>query len=225
MRIVEPSHEFITPLNRDAILKRLEECGRTCYRSEGKATEDSAPKFVSMIVKLAHDSVLEHCSLTVRFVTDNGILRELTRHRIGVSFTVESTRYCSCNKDQFGNELSVVKPSGIKEARDGAWLNYGTWLAACEQAEGAYFKLLESGVKPEIARSVLPLCTATTLVMSANLRAWRHVLQLRCAPSAHPDMRALTMPLLKDFNDALPEVFEDIADAVFAKDARNAAVS
>jgi len=142
MRIVTPSHEFVTPLNRDAILKRIEECGRTWH-----------------IVNLHHESVLEHCALTVRFVTDNGILRELTRHRIGVSFSVESTRFCSYANDQFGHEISVVRPDGIEPTMPN-FTAYEVWEAACASAEASYFGLLERGVKPEIARSVLPLCTA-----------------------------------------------------------------
>lgn len=219
MRIVEPLHEFVTPLNRDAILSRIEECGRTCYRSEHNSGKESASRFVRMLVKRGHLSVIEHCALTVRFVTDNGILRELTRHRIGVSFSVESTRYCSYDKDQFGREISVVRPSGLNKDNEAFWKN------ACEGAEQEYFNLLKSGAKPEIARSVLPLCTATTIVMTANLRAWRHVLSLRCASAAHPDMRQLMRPLLQEFNEALPEIFEDVAEAVFAKDIKDAPVS
>lgn len=225
MRIVNPSHTFITPLNRDATLKRIEECGRVCYRSEHKITEDSAPKFVRMVVEMGHHSVIEHCALTVKFVTDNGILRELTRHRIGVSFSVESTRYCSYDKEQFGKEVSFVKPSALKEGE----LVYNYWYGACLNAEGAYFAMLDNGARPEIARSALPLCTATTIVMTANLREWRHVLRLRCAPAAHPDMRALMKPLLADFNGALPEIFGDVYGECFqdcvGRRAKDAAVS
>jgi len=207
MKIVEPSYEFITPLNRDAILKRIEECGRTCYRSEGKIGEGTAEKFAAMIVNRHHESVLEHISLSVRFVTDNGILRELTRHRIA-SFSVESTRYCNYSGDKFSNEISVVRPSSLTPPDPASLF----WYDACGLAEKHYFKLLENGCKPEIARSVLPLCTATTIVMTANLREWRHVLRLRCAPAAHPDMRLLMRPLLQEFKKELPEIFSDVGE-------------
>jgi len=165
-----------------------------------------------MVVTRHHESVLEHISLSVRFVTDNGILRELTRHRIA-SFSVESTRYCNYSGDKFGNEISVVCPSAIEPYS----VERSAWHDACEYAEKYYFKLLKLGAKPEIARSVLPLCTATTIVMTANLREWRHVLSLRCAPAAHPDMRALMKPLLAEFYRKLPEVFSDLPEECFDK--------
>jgi thymidylate synthase (FAD) len=206
MRIVNPSYEFITPLNRDAILKRIEEAGRVCYLSEDKIEKGSAERFVKMIMNKNHTSVIEHISLTVKFVTDRGIGNELVRHRIA-SYSQVSTRYVNYSDDKFGNEISVVMPSML----DSGALQI-MWEDACLNAERSYLKLIENCVKPEIARSVLPLCTATTIVMTADLREWRHVLQLRCAPAAHPDMRALMKPLLQEFKKELPEIFSDVGE-------------
>jgi len=173
-----------------------------------------------MIVDRGHLSVLEHISLSVRFVTDRGISHELVRHRLA-SYSQESTRFCSYAKDQFGHEITVVKPSGI-EPDMAVFTAYEIWEAACAHAERSYFGLLERGIKPEIARSVLPQCLATTIVMTANLREWLLVLSQRCAPAAHPDMRLLMKPVLRVFCDALPEVFGDLAP--LCKDRQNAAV-
>lgn len=109
MKIIKPGFEFITPINGSVILKRLEECGRVCYKSEGKITDDSAPKFVAGIIKRGHEAVLEHCSFTVKFICDRGVSHEIVRHRMA-SYCQESTRYCNYSKDQFGSEITVIEP-------------------------------------------------------------------------------------------------------------------
>lgn len=109
MKIIKPGFEFITPINGGVILKRLEECGRVCYKSEGKITDDSAPKFVAGIIKRGHEAVLEHCSFTVKFICDRGVSHEIVRHRVA-SYCQESTRYCNYSKDQFGGEITVIEP-------------------------------------------------------------------------------------------------------------------
>lgn len=109
MKIIKPGFEFITPINGGVILKRLEDCGRVCYKSEGKITDDSAPKFVAGIIKRGHEAVLEHCSFTVKFICDRGVSHEIVRHRMA-SYCQESTRYCNYSKDQFGSEIATETP-------------------------------------------------------------------------------------------------------------------
>ena len=113
MKIIKPSIEIITPIDRDYILKHLERCGRTCYKSEDKITEDSASKFVSMIKKRKHDSVLEHIAITVKVICDRGVTHEIVRHRIGCSYSQESTRYCNYGKDKFGGEITFIRPPNL----------------------------------------------------------------------------------------------------------------
>ena len=79
------------------ILQKLERCGRVCYKSEDKITEGSAEKFIGMILKSGHESVLEHEKLTVKFICDRGVTHEIVRHRIA-SYSQESTRYCNYSK-------------------------------------------------------------------------------------------------------------------------------
>ncbi len=204
MRIIKPSVEFITPVDGVAILKRLEECGRVCYKSEDKITENSAPKFVAGILSRGHEAVLEHCSFTVKFICDRGVSHEIVRHRLA-SYCQESTRYCNYSKDGFGNEITVIQPCFLNPNTDG----WKLWKEACEAAETAYFNLLDYGCSPQEARSVLPNSLKTEVVMTANVREWRHFLKLRCAPAAHPQMQEVALMLLDGVHE-IPILFDDI---------------
>lgn len=209
MKIIEPYIEFITPLSEEAVLKRLEECGRVCYKSEDKVTSDSAKEFVARIIKRGHEAVLEHCSLTIKIVCDRGVSHEIVRHRIA-SYCQESTRYCNYSKDSFGNEITVIKPCYFEpDSRE-----YLVWMSACECAERDYFELLrEFGRSPQEARSVLPNSLKTEVVMTANIREWRHFLRLRCSSAAHPQMREIAMMILDKLAVEMPVLFSDITEA------------
>ena len=205
MKIIEPSVEILTDLDGIQILKHIEKVGRVCYKSEDKITEDSSKNFVSMIIKSGHEAVIEHFNITVKFVTDRGISHEIVRHRIA-SYAQESTRYCNYSKDKFGNELTFIKPTDLNESNDA----YLVWRVACENSETDYLKIIENGIKAQTARSVLPTCVKTEIVMTTNLREWRHFLKLRTSKAAHPDMRYLASILLKQFQESIPIVFDDI---------------
>ncbi len=150
------------------------------------------------------NSVLEHGSITVRFVCDRGVSHELVRHRLA-SYSQESTRYCNYTKGKFNHEICVVEPSTSL----GSAL-YNIWLAEMHRAEGAYFAMLEAGATPQVARAVLPQSLKTEVVMTANAREWRHVLKLRCDKAAHPDMRALMLEVRDEFASRWPVFFGDI---------------
>lgn len=151
MKIIKPGFEFITPIDGSVILKRLEECGRVCYKSEGKITDDSAPKFVAGIIKRGHEAVLEHCSFTVKFICDRGVSHEIVRHRLA-SYCQESTRYCNYGRDQFGSEITVIEPCYLNENT----FAYDEWKEACRRAETAYFNLLNWGLSPQEAPRSAP---------------------------------------------------------------------
>ena len=186
----------------------IEQAARTCYRSEDKITDDgsSDQKIKEMLTTLGHTAMLEHSILSVEFTTDRAIANELTRHRL-CSFAQESTRYCNYSKDKFGSELTFIRPEWIND-----WFQFGTglWSSTCYTAERYYKTLLASGLKPEDARCVLPLSLATKLVMTTNYAEWRHILKLRTAKGAHPQMRALMIPLLKELQEKIPVIFDDI---------------
>ena len=201
MKIIKPSYEIIDTLNGEEILKKIELCGRVCYKSEDKITENSAREFVKQIIKAGHESVLEHFSFSVRFITDRGISHEIVRHRLA-SYSQESTRYCNYGNDKFNGEITVVEPHQIGEQKS-------NWHKACELAEEQYFELLKT-TTPQTARAVLPTSLKTELIMTANLREWRHFLRLRTSQKAHPDLRILAVPLLEELATKIPEVFSDI---------------
>lgn len=205
MRIIKPGIQFITPINGDVILKRLEECGRVCYKSEGKITDDSAPKFVAGIIKRGHEAVLEHCSFTVKFICDRGVSHEIVRHRLA-SYCQESTRYCNYSKGDFNGEITVIEPCYLNKGT----FAYDEWEKACKRAEEAYFNLLNWGLSPQEARAVLPNSLKTEVVMTANVREWRHFLKLRSSKAAHPQMREVATQLLKELQRLVPVCFDDI---------------
>lgn len=205
MKIISPDVEFITPVDGAAILKRLEQCGRVCYKSEAKITDTSAPEFVAGIIKRGHEAVLEHCSFTVKFICDRGVSHEIVRHRVA-SYCQESTRYCNYSKGDFGSEITVIKPCFLAEDSDGM----KEWKSAMRFAEDHYFSLLDFGCSPQEARSVLPSSLKTEVVMTANIREWRHFLKLRCSPAAHPQMREVALILLEKVHALIPVCFDDI---------------
>ena len=205
MKIIKPDVELITPIDGNIILKRIEECGRVCYKSEDKITNDSAAKFVQNIIKRGHEAVLEHCSFTLKFICDRGVSHEIVRHRIA-AYCQESTRYCNYSKDGFGNEITVIEPCFLNKA-DPA---YGHWYNACQKAEEEYFNMLNAGCSPQEARSVLPNSLKTEVVMTADLREWRHFFKLRCSPAAHPQMREVATIALNKVKERTPVIFDDI---------------
>ena len=207
MKIINACYSIETPIDGAEILKRIEKAGRTCYKSEDCITDESAEAFVRKLIERGHESVLEHESITVRFVCDRGISHEIVRHRLA-SYSQESTRYCNYSNDRFGSGLTVIKPCFLEEGTGG----YKLWKQAMFIAEKEYFELLKLGCTPQEARSVLPNSTKTEIVMTANLREWRHFLKLRTATAAHPQMRELTVPLLKELQERIPVVFDDIKE-------------
>lgn len=205
MKIISPQIEFITPIDGTAVLKRIEQCGRVCYKSEGQITEGSAPRFVETLIKRGHEAVLEHCSFTVKFVCDRGVSHEIVRHRMA-SYCQESTRYCNYGKGDFNGEIIVIEPSYLIKGTAA----YDAWKAACEATEQAYFDLLNWGLSPQEARAVLPNSLKTEVVMTANIREWRHILKLRCSKAAHPQMREVATQFLKELQEKIPVLFDDI---------------
>lgn len=208
MKIIKASYEIMDDLDGAEILRKIEKCGRTCYKSEDKISDGSAEKFVAKIINRGHESVLEHVSFSVKFIVDRGVSHELVRHRLA-SYSQESSRYCNYSKEKFGNEITVIEPCFMREGSNG----YGVWKDACLYAEEAYFELLNRGRTPQEARSVLPNSLKTELVMTANLREFRHFLRLRTDNSAHSQVKEVTIPLLNELNWKLPILFNDIKEA------------
>lgn len=205
MKIIKPSFEIIDKLNGSEILKKIEQCGRICYKSEGRIKDDSAEKFVAAMVKRGHESVIEHVSFTVKFIVDRGVSHQIVRHRLA-SYSQESTRYCNYSKDEFQNEITVIEPYFLVPETEA----YEEWVHAMKAAEDAYFSMLNIRHSPEEARSVLPNSLKTEVMMTANLREWRHFLKLRTSVASHPQIREVAVPLLEELKRQIPVVFDDI---------------
>jgi thymidylate synthase (FAD) len=206
MNIVSPSYQIMTPIDREVILQSIEMAGRTCYKSEDKITPDSAAKFVRHILSIGHESVIEHINITVKFWCDRGVTHELVRHRLA-AYSQESTRYCNYAKR---GEIVVINPCFWNGESEQDHRNRVRWVKAMEFAQNTYLEMVQDGASPQEARSVLPNALKTEIVTTMNLREWRHVMRLRTSNKAHPQMRELMLPLLDEFQQKLPEIFEGI---------------
>jgi len=199
------------------LLKRIEWCARISHRSEEAATAGSYDRFLRSVVLNHGDwSVVEHASLSVDFYVDRGITHELVRHRL-FAFTQESTRFVNYDKKM---EPSFIDP--IYGDKDGPRFDqYELWQLAINNAENSYRALIRQGCSPQIARSVFPNALASRIVVTGNLRNWRHFLLMRTTKETHPQMRQVTIPLLQEFKEKIPILYEDIEP--MAKQADNIA--
>ena len=214
MKIIEPSVELMRDFDGAEVMKFIERCGRTCYQSEKNITADSR----------GHESVLEHFSATFKIICDRGVMAELTRHRLA-SFSVESTRFCDYSKDG----LTLIKPCFFDENEktteycirrddygdkifDLKPNKYWYWKDIMASIAAIYKILREDGATPEQVRTILPNSLKTEIVMTTNLREWRHILKLRTAKDAHPQMRQVANMILAILKQKLPVIFEDIGN-------------
>ncbi len=208
MKIIEPSFEILDSIDGDEILRKLELAGRTCYKSECKIEPGSAPGFVGRIMKRHHESVIEHVSVTVRLIVDRGVSHELVRHRLA-SYSQESTRYCDYSEGGRVGELTFIRPLFWNTEEP----NYKRWYAAMDLIQHLYGQMIDDGAYPQEARSVLPNSLKTEVVMTANLRVWRHVFTERAInKGAHPQMRQIMLPLLREFQRRIPVIFDDLKE-------------
>lgn len=207
MQIVKAGHEILDPLNGEEILKKLERIARVCYKSEDKIGEGSTEKMVRALIKSNHDAMLEHFSFSIKFICDRGVSHELVRHRVA-SFAQESTRYCNYGKS---GDVTFIRP--LFFAEDSPEMD--NWIGSMMSAERCYLDLLQEGRTPQEARAVLPNSLKTEVVMTANLREWRHFFKLRAVGTTgkpHPQMREVAVPLLYEVADKIPVIFDDIKD-------------
>jgi thymidylate synthase (FAD) len=208
MKIIEPSAIIISPgTNQEGktALRCIESMARISHKSEDKQIEDSWERFIQAVVISRGDwSVVEHQHASVLFRVDRGISHELVRHRL-FSFTQESTRFVNGRKT-YPEGLEFIKPENIQKPSPA----YFSWLYACEAAERTYLDMLEWGTRSQEARSILPNSLASTIAVTGNLRVWRSFFLARVTKETHPDFRAVTIPLLKEFQERIPILYSDI---------------
>lgn len=235
MNIIKAGYQIMDDIDAKDIYKKIESAGRTCYKSENKITDESAEKFVRALIKRGHEAMLEHASMTVKFITDRGISHEMVRHRIA-SYAQESTRYCNYSSDKFDKEITVIHPcffedipitrrqsivdylDGILKEVPGKDLTdhekaFAEWYMTCRHCENGYFAMLEYGCTPQEARGVLPTNLKTEIVVTANMREWRHILNLRAVGTTgapHPQIVEVIQPLLMELRTKLPAIFGDL---------------
>lgn len=207
MKIVKQSATLINPFSSVMAdkeyftfqLKNVEKIARVCYKSEDKITDDSYISFVRGLIKRNHMAMLEHGGFSVLFVTDRGISHEIVRHRLA-SFAQESTRYCNYANGKFNGEISIIAPLELP---------IQDWLEPMVELEFSYKKMLSQGIKPQIARNILPTALKTEIVMTANFREWIHFLKLRTAKDAHPQIQEVANQVLEMLKKNAPLLVED----------------
>lgn len=212
MIIVKPSAKLLhITSNAEQLIER---CGRVCYKSEDRITDESAGQFIQMIMKRGHLSVIEHASATILFVCDRGVTHELVRHRL-VSYSQESTRFCNYGKEKFGGEITVIQPPDLDKGKDIlvghiSMTQQQVWEEATSVAETMYLHMIEGGISPQIARSVLPNCLKTEIATTANLREWGHILKLRTSSAAHPQIREIMFQAAELLKKECPNIFANV---------------
>ncbi len=215
MIIQKATVEVLSAERYEDMLRRVERIGRVCYKSEDRIQEGSAEAFIRGILRRGHESVIEHGSITVKFICDRGVTHEIVRHRIA-SYSQESTRYCNYVKEKFGSQITCIDLAtgfryDLNDETDRK--KYGVWQRAMEDAERSYFQMIELGATPQEARSVLPNSLKTELVATMNLREWRHFFRLRADAAAHPQCREVAQMLLERFAKDYPVFFADLLEA------------
>lgn len=182
-------------------LRFIEYCGRVSHASEDAQTDDSWRRFIKAVVLDHGDwSIAEHVSVVVDFLVDRGVSHELVRHRL-CAFTQSSTRFINYAKKM---PPSFIVPCELTAGSRIIWEN------AIVESEKAYRQLLTDRNAPQIARSVFPNALSTRVLTTANLRNWRHILIMRTTKEAHPQMRQVMVPLLAQFKELIPILYDDI---------------
>lgn len=187
-----------------------------CPECNGTGTDiSSARHIIKTVIDNGHESVLEHPCAGFIITTDRGITHEIVRHRIGVAYSQESTRYCnySLEKGAFCGEIKVIEPPGLKpEGADDSEL-YQIWDEAIRASEAAYNKMTALGCPPQIARSVLPNSLKAEICVTMNFRAWRHFLDLRTSAKAHPQIQQVAEMIRVKLLELAPSCFENFHEA------------
>ena len=220
MELVKPSIEFLYGTYNP--LQKIEIAGRTCYKSEDKITDDSAIEFVKKLLSRGHEAMIEHASMSYRIICDRGVTHEIVRHRL-FSYAQESTRYCNYKGGItfiippwtafHEGEFEVVWDNGCIqvlniEDMDIAHTDF-EWLAEMASSELRYKNLIAYRWIPQQARSVLPNSLKTEIVVTGNMREWRHFFKLRCAKTAHPQMQEVANMILDDIKCKVSVLFDE----------------
>ena len=207
MKIVEAQIIPLTQINGMEIIKHLENIARTCYKSHDKTTDDgqSALRLLRNLKNAGHDSMFEHYTISMRYLTNIAAYKDLTRMR-KASFAIESTRWVRYDKGKFGKELTFIQPVEIPKDS----LKYQVWLNAMEQAEKNYMDMASMGATADELSLMLPQSTAAEVNITTNLRHWEHIFNLRAVGHSRPCVKQIMIPTLEMFHKEIPIVFDDV---------------
>ena len=204
MKIIKPKI-IIEDLDYVRMMKNIERACRTCYRSENKINEESYKTLLKNCINRGHESILEHEKITIQMICDIGVYKDLTRHR-HASFSIESSRYCRYSSDKFDNEIKFIEPCNIDKDSD----LYAFWENTMQRIEMNYIHMSDHNATPDQMRMILPHSTAALVTMTANIREWKHILELRANSHTHPAVQQVMIPLLLYFKEKMPEIFNSI---------------
>jgi thymidylate synthase (FAD) len=213
MILFDPSFEILRIT--DDPLQLIEESGRVCYKSDSGRNLESNHFFAAKILRLGHESVLEHAVMSVRVITSRRVSHQWVRHRLA-SYSQESQRYCD-----YRGEVAFIRPHWCPNiplgrfdekanAPDLFTTQENLWLLGRINDEWEYQQLREAGLAKEDARDCLPNAALTELVATMNFREWRHFFTLRADKKADPEMRRLAIPLLTEVRKRVPVLFDNI---------------
>lgn len=231
MKIIEQSVEFLDNLPYMYMIKNVVSASNQCWKTgmmfEGNMEEGE--RIIRSRIKVGHESLIEHAYMTMKFTTNRAISHEIVRHRLA-SYTQASTRYQNYTKEEWGG-LTFIKPLWITEAICGDWdaIKVGgicdsteyseatkIWLHGRKQEEWEYDTLLKNyGKTPDEVRGCLPNDLATTLVMTTNMREWRHFFKLRAFSTtgrAHPQIVQLATMAFDIAHNEYPCFFDDLLE-------------
>lgn len=197
---ISPAFKIEDEIDGQRILRKLESFGRRCYKSEGKITESSAGPFLRSAIDRGHFSIIEHEKITVTVICDRGVTHEWVRHRLA-SYSQESTRYCNYGKLGF----QYIKPSFFEFGSP----DYERWKIGKIHSTLVYCEHLNAGRTPQEARGDLVNSLKTEIVVTFNMREWRHFFALRCTKAAHPQIREIGIAILREFQERIPVLFDD----------------
>lgn len=179
--------------------KHIEKVGRTAYSSFDKQYKNTEKEFIRMLIRNGHHSVLEHAYATFGI---SGVSRvfthQLVRHRL-CSFTQQSQRYVDESK------FNYIEPPSIRSNSKA----HSIFTELMNEAKRVYSELQRLGIKNEDARFVLPNAVETQIAVTANLREWRHIIELRGNPDAQWEIRRVAVEILRILKKYVPAVFED----------------
>lgn len=186
----------------------IEKACRTCYSSWYRFNPpESTKELIQKVIKKGHLSVLEHASVSFRFIDVSRVLtHELVRHR-HFSFSMESQRYivyADTLDRKKTKEFKYIIPNTVESQEISS--DYFLLIDKCYQF---YDALLKKGVPPEDARYILPNATCTEIVVTGNLRTWREFLIKRCHPRAHWEIREAANEIKDILIDLYPDVLFD----------------